>query len=90
MWYYIDSGRAPQTETNRPKQQEEKHMKIKNVKYTCATQNDETAEVYSVRMFCTADAVSRYANEMFRKYGDKITVTVFHAFTNDVYCTYHA
>lgn len=63
-------------------------MKINNVKFEAIAQYSN-GEMSKDRWFCTEKALSNWANAQFRK-DEGVTVTVWHAFTNIVFCIYHA
>lgn len=63
-------------------------MKIANIKFS-AIANFENGEIKS-RFFATEQAMSKWANQQFRK-DENVTVEVFSGFGFDTrYCTYHA
>lgn len=64
-------------------------MKIKNIKFTAqATYSDGTWS--KLRFFCTESAMSKWANDQYRK-DEGVTVEVWKGFgIEEKYCTYHA
>lgn len=62
-------------------------MKIDNIKFTAQAQfSDNTCKT---RFFCTEQALSNWANKMWRKDND-VTVEVWRGFGTDIHCmTYH-
>lgn len=63
-------------------------MKLKNMKFTAIA--SVGYETKGIRVFATEKAVSNYANRMYRKYGDELTVTVYEFGTDKIIATYHA
>lgn len=63
-------------------------MKFTNVKFSAIAEYSD-GTMSKCRLFCTEQAMSNWANAQFRK-DEGATVTVWHAFTDKVFCTYHA
>lgn len=66
-------------------------MKLANVKFT-AIAYSEGCIAENLRMFCTEDAMKKWANAQYRKYGDTCSVEVYEGVgvSGKKYCTYHA
>lgn len=63
-------------------------MKFNNILFE-AFAFDRDGVLYASKLFCTEEAMSKWANRQYRK-DEGATVKVFDFKTDKLYCTYHA